>query len=203
VSTVLPHADQVHKVSIVPRGLSALGYTRQMPLDDRYLMSLEELKDKIAALFGGRAAEEEIVGTISTGAANDLRQATEIARMMVCEYGMSERVGPLSLLDPQRNAFLTQPGLLHPPDHSLSEQTAKAIDTEVSRIVNEALDRARAIVQHNRIYLEKLAARLLTIEVIEGDEVRDILRGAVMPPSIVPGPALRPVVGTEAQDSDA
>jgi len=186
VSTILPHSDQVHKVSIIPRGLSALGYTKQMPLDDRYLMSSEELQDKIAALFGGRAAEEEIVGAISTGASNDLRQATEIARMMVCEYGMSEKVGPLSLLDANRSQFLAN-GQPAPAMTAFSEQTARLIDAEISRLVNEGMERARSVVRHNRIYLEKLAARLLTIESIEGDEVRELLRGAVLPPGVVQG----------------
>jgi cell division protease FtsH len=170
-----------------------------MPLDDRYLMSADELRDKIAALFGGRAAEEVIVGAISTGAANDLRQATEIARLMVCEYGMSTRLGPLSLLDPARNAFLTQPGA-SAPERALSELTARLVDSEISRLVCEGLDRARAIVRHNRAYLEKLAARLLVIEVLDGDEVRALLRGAVMP-SLLPAPVpLRSLAMSEAPD---
>ncbi len=193
VSTLLPHSDRVHKVSIIPRGLSALGYTRQMPLDDRYLMSAPELTDKIAALLGGRAAEEEMVGEISTGASNDLRQATEIARMMVCEYGMSEAIGPLSLLDTQRNPFLPPQGM-PTAERGLSERTSELIDQEVSRLVGQGLQRARAIVRYNHVYLEKLAARLLTIESIEGDEVRELLRGAVVPPTLVPAP---PVVGLD------
>jgi cell division protease FtsH len=201
VSTLLPHADQVHKVSIIPRGLSALGYTRQMPLDDRYLMSTEELRDKIAALFGGRAAEEEIVGSVSTGAANDVRQATEIARLMVCEYGMSEKVGPLSLLDGNRNQFLVN-GMPAPATTAFSEQTARVIDSEVAHLVTEGLERARAVVRHNRIYLEKLAARLLTIESIDGDEVRELLRGAVVPPEATTGSllTLHPVHETEGRE---
>jgi cell division protease FtsH len=200
VSTLLPHADQVHKVSIIPRGLSALGYTKQMPLDDRYLMSSEELSDKIAALFGGRAAEEVMVGSISTGAANDVRQATEIARMMVCEYGMSEKIGPLSLLDPNRNQFLMNGGA-STPAAGISEQTARLIDAEVARLVSEGLEKARSIVRYNRLFLEKLAARLLTIESIDGDEVRELLRGAVIPPSIVPTPVqLHPVAEVPSLD---
>ena len=180
VSTLLPHGDKVHKVSIVPRGLMALGYTRQLPLEDRYLLSAEELADKIAGLLGGRAAEEALVGSISTGAANDLRQATEIARLMVCEYGMSEAVGPLSLLETPRQPFL-QGGGLPPGDRALSEQTARLVDAEVSRIVGEGLGHARALVRFNRAHLERLSARLLAIETLEGDEVRELLRGASVP----------------------
>jgi cell division protease FtsH len=186
VSTMLPHADQVQKVSIIPRGLSALGYTRQTPLEDRYLMSAEELADRIAALFGGRAAEEEMVGTISTGASNDLRQATEIARMMVAEYGMSPSVGPISLLDGQRNPFLQ--GNAPAADRSLSERTAQQVDAEVSRLIHEGLEKARALVRHNRSHLERLAARLMTVEALDGEEVREILRDARLPPSLLPPP---------------
>ncbi len=187
VGTLLPHSEPVHKISIIPRGLSALGYTKQLPLEDRYLMSAEELSDKIAALLGGRAAEEEMVGTISTGASSDLKQATEIARLMVCEYGMSDAVGPLALLDHQRSMFLQNHGM-PAAETGLSQRTAQLIDQEVSRLVHEGLRRARSVVTFNRSYLEKLAARLLTIETIEGDEVRDLLRGAIVPPSIVPEP---------------
>ncbi|MFM2153446.1 MAG: hypothetical protein RL199_1881 [Pseudomonadota bacterium] len=183
VSTLLPHSDRVQKVSIIPRGLMALGYTRQLPLEDRYLLSEEELSEKIAALLGGRAAEEELIGTISTGASNDLRQATEIARLMVCEYGMSEAVGPLSLLEGQRQPFL-QPTGLPVSERTLSDRTTQLVDAEVSRIVAGGLARARAIVRYNRAFLEKLTARLLAIETIEGDEVRELLRGAGVPESV-------------------
>jgi len=197
VSTLLAHADSVHKVSIIQRGLSALGYTRQTPLEDRYLMSTEELRDKIAALLGGRAAEEAMVGSISTGASNDLKQATEIARLMVGEYGMSEAVGPLSLLDGRRTAFLT--GGTASADTTLSEQTLRAMDDEVARLVGEGLSRARAVVRTNRAYLDKLAARLLTIETLDGDEVRELLRGAHVPPELVPAPV--PLHGERASDA--
>src|SRR5205085_11179989 len=106
VSSLLPHAEPVHKISIIPRGLAALGYTLQLPLEDRYLMSKEELLDKVAGLLGGRAAEEEFVGSISTGAANDLKQATDIARMMCMEYGMSDALGPVSFQARRGSPFL-------------------------------------------------------------------------------------------------
>src|SRR5437660_11525079 len=106
VSTLLTHAEPVHKISIIPRGLAALGYTMQLPLEDRYLMSREELLDKMAGLMGGRAAEEIVVGSISTGASNDFKQATEIARLMVTEYGMSEALGPVSYAERAGSRFL-------------------------------------------------------------------------------------------------
>src|SRR5438046_8065341 len=106
VSSLCAHYEPVHKISIIPRGLAALGYTLQLPLEDRYLMSRDELIDKMAGLMGGRAAEEIVVGSISTGAANDFKQATEIARLMVTEYGMSEAIGPLSLSERSRSPFL-------------------------------------------------------------------------------------------------
>src|SRR5687767_7698758 len=110
VGWMLPHAERVHKVSIIPRGLAALGYTMSLPLEDRYLMSTDELRDKMAGLMGGRAAEELFIGEVSTGAANDLQQATEIARLMVREYGMSQRLGPVSLSPQGRSAFLKSSG---------------------------------------------------------------------------------------------
>src|SRR5256714_6619597 len=106
VSSLCAHSEPVHKISIIPRGLAALGYTMQMPLEDRYLMSREELLDKMAGLMGGRAAEEVVVGSISTGASNDFRQATEIARLMVTEYGMSDALGPVSYAERTRSPFL-------------------------------------------------------------------------------------------------
>src|SRR3989440_4674532 len=128
VSSLLAHAEPVHKISIIPRGIAALGYTLQLPLDDRYLMSKEELLDKIAGLLGGRAAEEEFVGTISTGASNDLKQATDIARMMCMEYGMSDELGAVSFQERRSSPFLTprQTGL-GLTDQSFSERTQRRI----------------------------------------------------------------------------
>jgi cell division protease FtsH len=176
VSSLLPHAEPVHKISIIPRGLAALGYTMQLPLEDRYLMSREELLDKMAGLMGGRAAEELMVGSISTGASNDFKQATEIARLMVTEYGMSDALGPISLAERSRSPFLTPgQGALGLPDKFYSERTQRRIDEEVSRLVEEAIQRARDIIGRNRDALTKVAARLLATEVIEGDELRRIL----------------------------
>src|SRR6267378_860899 len=195
VSSLCRYSEPVHKISIIPRGLAALGYTLQLPLEDRYLMSREELYDKLAGLMGGRAAEEIMVGSISTGASNDLKQATEIARMMVTEYGMSDAIGPVSLAERSRSPFLAGPnGLGGIPERIYSERMQRKIDAEVSRLLDEAMNRARDLVRTHRDALGKVAARLLAVEVIEGDELRRILSeaGATVPEKR--GPVLEPEV---------
>ncbi len=172
VGWLLPHTEPVHKISIIPRGLSALGYTMSLPLEDRYLMSLDELRDKMAAMMGGRAAEELFIGEISTGASNDLKQATEIARMMVRDYGMSGELGPVALGE-ERSVFLQSAAL--PEMRSYSEQTARMVDAEIRRLTQEALERARAVLRANRTLVEALAARLLATEVVEEPELVRIL----------------------------
>ncbi|TMB32566.1 MAG: ATP-dependent zinc metalloprotease FtsH [Deltaproteobacteria bacterium] len=189
VSTLCRYSEPVTKISIIPRGLAALGYTLQLPLEDRYLMSREELLDKMAGLMGGRAAEEIMVGSISTGASNDLKQATEIARLMVVEYGMSEAIGPVNLAE-RRSTFLNgEKGFGGFGDKNYSEQMQRRIDDEVSRLLEEAMTRARDLVSRNREALGKVAARLLAIEVIEGDELRRILVEAGAPVPEKRGPA--------------
>ena len=172
VGWLLPHTETVHKISIIPRGLSALGYTMSLPLEDRYLMSLDELRDKMAAMMGGRAAEELFIGEISTGASSDLKQATDIARLMVRDYGMSCEVGPVSLAE-QGSAFLQSAAL--PELRNYSEQTARLVDAEIRRLTQEALDRARSVLRANRGLVEALAARLLAHEVVEEPELVRIL----------------------------
>jgi cell division protease FtsH len=178
VGWLLPHTEPVHKISIIPRGLSALGYTMSLPLEDRYLMSLEELRDKMAAMMGGRAAEELFIGEISTGASNDLKQATDIARMMVRDYGMSGELGPVSLGE-QGSPFLQSAAL--PELRSYSEQTARMVDAEIRRLTLEALERARSVLRANRGLVEALAARLLATEVVEEPELVRILGPKVGP----------------------
>jgi cell division protease FtsH len=172
VGWMLPNTEPVHKISIIPRGLSALGYTMSLPLEDRYLMSLDELRDKMAAMMGGRAAEELFIGEISTGASNDLKQATDIARLMVRDYGMSGELGPVSLAD-QGSVFLQSAAL--PEMRSYSEQTARMVDAEIRRLTQEALERARGVLRANRPLVEALAARLLATEVVEEPELVRIL----------------------------
>jgi cell division protease FtsH len=178
VGWLLPHTEPVHKISIIPRGLAALGYTMSLPLEDRYLMSLDELRDKMAAMMGGRAAEELFIGEISTGASNDLKQATDIARLMVRDYGMSGEVGPVSLAE-QGSAFLQSAAL--PELRSYSEQTARMVDAEIRRLTQEALERARSVLRANRALVEALAARLLATEVVEEPELVRILGPKVRP----------------------
>jgi len=171
VGWMLPHAERVTKVSIIPRGIAALGYTMSMPLEDRYLMSFDELRDKMASMMGGRAAEEIFIGEVSTGASNDLKQATEIAKLMVRDYGMSS-LGPVAL-GAEQNAFLRSAG--GPEVRTYSEQTARLVDDEIRKMVTEALDRAREVLSTHRDKVEALAARLLATEVVDEDEILRIL----------------------------
>jgi cell division protease FtsH len=166
VAMALPGADPVQKISIIPRGIAALGYTLQVPTEDRFLMRKTELSHRIATLLGGRAAEELIFSDISTGAHNDLSRATDIARSMVKEYGMSERLGQVYFAPKRQTQFLGQdPGT--PGEYS--EETAQIIDAEVRRIIDEQYAVARRILADNQKLLAKTAARLLTDEVIEGE----------------------------------
>jgi cell division protease FtsH len=190
VSSLCAHSEPVHKISIIPRGLAALGYTLQLPLEDRYLMSREELLDKMAGLMGGRAAEEIMVGSISTGASNDFKQASEIARLMVTEYGMSEALGHVSLAERSRSPFLNGgQGGVGLTDKNFSERTQRRVDEEVSRLIEEAMQRARDLISRHRDALTKVAARLLATEVIEGDELRRILADNGALPPAKEGPA--------------
>src|SRR3989454_679344 len=200
VSTLLTHSEPGHKISIIPRGLAALGYTMQLPLEDRYLMSPEELLDKMGGLMGGRAAEEIVVGSISTGASNDFKQATEIARLMGTEYGMSEALGPVNYAGRGRSPFLRgADGMAGLTDKAYSERTQRRIDEEVSRLVEEAMQRARDIVSHHREALGRVAARLLQNEAIEGDELRPILTESGALPAEKKGPAAE--AGREQRES--
>jgi cell division protease FtsH len=175
VATSLPGNDPVHKISIVARGFGALGYTMQLPLEDRYLMQRRDLMSQLAVLLGGRSAEEIALSDISTGAQNDLQRATDIARAMVTEWGMSERLGAINFDTGRRNRFLDVGQGNERGPHS--EETAKAIDEEVKMIVTEAHNDARRILLDKREVLETVTRRLLEKEVMEGDELRAILDG--------------------------
>jgi cell division protease FtsH len=172
VAASLPNADPVHRISIVPRGIAALGYTLQLPTEDRYLMTRSELLDKLAVLFGGRVAEELVFDEISTGAHNDLTRATDIARRMVIEYGMSPKFGPLAF-EAKRGPVFLDGGLAAPKEYS--EETAREIDQEVARIIQETYARVRDLLTKRRDDLERLARRLLDKEVVEGEELRALL----------------------------
>jgi len=176
VASVLPGLDPVHKISIVQRGFGALGYTMQLPLEDRYLMTRGDLHSQLAVLLGGRTAEEIALGEISTGAQNDLQRATDIARAMVTEFGMSDELGAINYDGNKRAKFLDIP---MPQERGLyGEETAQKIDAEIKRILNEAHATARQILSNNRDKLENVTRRLLEVEVMEGDELRKILEPA-------------------------
>jgi cell division protease FtsH len=166
----LKHIDPVHRVTIIPRGAGALGITMTRPLEDRYLMTEPELLDRLAFALGGRTAEELVFEEISTGAQDDLRQATEIAKAMVVEYGMSDRLGPVSFA---QDGFRSAGGRpLFPGERpDMSEETARVVDQEVARLLNEAHDRATEILVQNRELLNKLADVLIEREVIEGTQL--------------------------------
>jgi cell division protease FtsH len=173
VATMLPDMDPVHKISIVQRGFGALGYTMQLPLEDRYLMQRKDLLNQLAVLLGGRTAEEIALGEISTGAQNDLQRATDIARAMVTEWGMSDALGAINYDGHKRSKFLDIP--IGPDRGNYAEETARLIDAEVKRIMTEVHEQARRILEEQRALLEKITRRLLEQEVMEGDELRRIL----------------------------
>jgi cell division protease FtsH len=172
VAISLPGTDPVQKISIIPRGIAALGYTMQTPTEDRFLMSKSELLNRITTLLGGRAAEEIVFEDISTGAHNDLARATDIARSMVKEYGMSEKVGQVYFAREKRNQFLNIPmeGAVE-----YSEATAELIDGEVRQIISDRYSKAREILQQKREVLNKGAKLLLEREKIEGRELQALL----------------------------
>lgn len=174
VAMSVPTADPVNKVSIIPRGIAALGYTQQLPTEDRYLMTREELLDRLCVLLGGRVAEEIVFKDISTGALNDLQRATDIARSMVTEYGMSEKLGLVTYTREKRPLFLDT-GIAPPKEYS--EETAQEIDAEVSRLIEESHDRVRKILSEKREQLEVISQTLLEKETILGDELKEILEG--------------------------
>lgn len=173
VALSLPGTDPVKKISIVPRGIAALGYTMQVPTEDRFLMKKAELLNRIASLLGGRAAEELVFGDISTGAHNDLARATDIARSMVKEYGMSEKVGQVYFAKEKQPMFLNVPGMETRGDYS--EATAQLIDQEVKEIINTQYDKAKGILKEKREALDKGAQLLLEKEKIEGQELKALM----------------------------
>jgi cell division protease FtsH len=175
VAESVEHADPVHKISIIPRGIAALGYTQQQPTEDRYLMTRSELLDRLAVLLGGRVAEELVFEEISTGAQNDLQRASDIARAMVAEYGMSDRLGLVSYERPYRPMFLPEN---FSSGKNYSEAKAAQIDEEVARFVEEAHQRVRRILSERRTVLDDLAHLLSQKESVQGEELRTMLSAA-------------------------
>jgi cell division protease FtsH len=172
VAESVRHADPVHKISIIPRGIAALGYTQQQPTEDRYLMTRPELLDRLAVLLGGRVAEELVFGEISTGAQNDLQRATAIARSMVAEYGMSDRLGLVTYESPRHPTFLPEN---YTPNKTYSETKATQIDEEISAVMEQTHQRVRNILSERRKVLDNLAHLLSEKEIVQGEELRKML----------------------------
>jgi len=172
IASFLPNMDPVRKISIIPRGIAALGYTQQLPTEDRYLMTRSELDDRMAVLLGGRVAEEIVFGDISTGAQDDLQKATDIALSMVTRYGMSESLGLRTFERERRSSFLDTP-VASPKEYS--EEKSGAIDSEVAEIFRRSHERVRRLLSEHRAILDVLAHCLLEKEVVDGDELRALL----------------------------
>jgi cell division protease FtsH len=173
VGAVMPGGGKVEKISIVPRGISALGYTLRLPTEDRFLMNELEFRQQIAMLLGGRAAEELVFSKVTNGASDDLQRATDIAERMVTSFGMSKILGPLAYDKRGGNSFLGNGGTTN--RRAVSEETAKAIDREVREIVENAYQQAKDILTTNSNLLEEIASKILEVEVIEGEELYKLL----------------------------
>jgi len=185
VAFSLPNTDPVHKVSIIPRGLAALGYTMHRPEGDRYLQTQGELESRIQVLLAGTVAEEMIFDDVSTGAQNDLERATETARSMVMDFGMS-RLGRVNYRENHSSPFMAGAMDFSRERHH-SEETAREIDEEIKRLVDESLEKVRHILDTRRKALEALANRLIEKEVIDADELREVIEASSPSPVIVPG----------------
>jgi cell division protease FtsH len=186
VAAALPNTDPVHKVSIIPRGLAALGYTMQRPESERYLMTRSELESQMRVLLAGTLTEEMIFQDISTGAQNDLERCTEIARAMVMDYGMS-RLGRINLRRSTRSPFLVSGNGGDAYQTMHSEEMAKMIDKEVSRLVEDALSQTRSILEQRREVLEVITQRLLEVESIDNEELMRLIHENATGPWLVPG----------------
>jgi cell division protease FtsH len=204
VASSLPNTDPVHKVSIIPRGLAALGYTMQRPEQDRFLMTKSELESRIQVLLGGTMAEEMIFEDVSSGAQNDLERATEIARSMVMDFGMS-RLGRVNYRESNRSPFLIGGDMPRMQHHS--EQTAREIDEEVKRIIDEGLRLTKHILESRRDALVAVSQCLIKQEVIDSAELKRLIEENSSSPMIVPGTGTdgrkRPVPPRPAKDIDA
>jgi cell division protease FtsH len=182
VATLTPGSDPVHKVTIIPRGM-ALGVTMTMPEEDRYSMTRRQIEALIKHAMGGRAAEEIVFGHFSTGAANDLKQATEHARRMVCQYGMSDRIGPVSLGDDAGDVFLGRDFVTR---KEYSGEKAREVDAEVTRILTESYETARQLLKEHRELLDRVSEALLERETLDGSELRQLIEGRELAPLPVP-----------------
>jgi cell division protease FtsH len=182
VALLTEHSDPVHKVTIIPRGM-ALGVTQTLPVEDRYNLTRVQMLAMIRHAMGGRAAEELVFGHLSTGAANDLQQATRLAREMVCKYGMSDKIGPVSFDEDSGDVFL---GRDFATRKNYSEKTAESIDHEVQELLMSLYEEARALLAENRATLDRIADALLERETLEASDLRRLLEGEALPPLPVP-----------------
>jgi cell division protease FtsH len=181
VGALMPGGGKVSKISIVPRGNSALGYTMQTPEEDRFLMLENELNGRIAMLLGGRSAEEIVFGRVSTGASDDIQKATDLAQKAVTQYGMSESLGPIAF-ESQQSQFLD--------NGTTRRSVSDAVSAEIDRLLKQSIDEAHAvaiaILRHNRSLLESVTQRLLEVEVLEGEELATLLAQVQAPIGIEP-----------------
>jgi cell division protease FtsH len=191
VAALLPNTDPLHKVTIIPRGM-ALGVTQQLPTEEKHNYTREMLEARIAVCMGGRIAEDLAFGQISTGAANDIEQATEMARKMVCEWGMSDALGPLTYGKKEEQVFLGKEFNRH---QDYSEATALKIDAEIKRIVGEQYSRAEKTLTASRHLLDRVAAALLEYEVLDAEQLKALIEGRPMEVRTAPTPPTPPREG--------
>ncbi len=178
VGKLLPNADPVHKISIIPRSNGALGFTLQLPLEEKFLVSKSELLDKLTTLLGGRTAEELIYDEVTTGAQDDFEKGTDIAKRMVVQYGMSDEIGPINLGRENGNVFLGEE-IVKSNEHS--EEVSSLVDREIRGIVESCHSKARKLLEHNKEVLTELAEKLIEVEELEGDQLEEILDRAAVP----------------------
>jgi cell division protease FtsH len=199
VARLLPGTDPVHKVSIIPRG-RALGVTMQLPGEDRHGYSKTFLQNNMAVLLAGRVAEEIVLGQVTTGAGNDIERATKTARKMVCEWGMSEKLGPISMTEGEGEVFLGRDMMSH---KNYSEETAQIIDAEIKRIVTQGHSKAKELLEENLDTLHRLAAALLERETLTGKEVDLIMEGKELAsPEILAKATKGDAAGKQSDDED-
>jgi cell division protease FtsH len=172
VAKMIPGTDPIHKVTIIPRG-RALGITQQLPIDEKHTYPKDYLLNNIAIMMGGRVAEELVLNNQTTGAGNDIERSTEIARKMVCEWGMSDNLGPLAYGKKEEQIFLGREFAQH---RDYSEETARLIDAEISAIVTQSYEKAKEIIQGNMDTLQRLASALLEKEVLDGNQIERIIK---------------------------
>src|SRR4029077_9685941 len=203
VACSLPNTDPVHKISIIPRGLAALGYMLQRPTDDRHLITQTELESRICVMLGGITTEEIVYKETSTGAQNDLERATDVARRMVMEFGMSPKLGRVNYRDSGRAAFAPTMYVAN-AEYAHSEQTLREIDLEVKRIIDHAAQTAHEILTRRRDVLEHMARELVEKEVMDSEQIHRILDEHTLAPQIKLGtnvsPAPAPTAGFEPGD---